>query len=161
FPDELLPDCGIRQGFRRQVGEVDYLHAVLPQQVAEGVVLLLGDFQIGDIVEQQPPDGFGHEIFQLPARPVEEYPPERADFTADFNGRQAHTTSTFLIIAQRSRVSRFYVSKRENGLKPYALYRRAPPGAKNCSRPRPLVWGGNSLKRGGENQPLMLSQNFI
>lgn len=107
--EELILDRRIRQGLGYQVSEIDHLHAVLAEQMTEGIVFLLGDFQVRDIVEQQPFDILGHQVFQLPARPVEQHPLEGADLAADFDGRQTHTITPFISRANLPLPSKIYV----------------------------------------------------
>ena len=96
LPEELFLYVRVGEGFRRQVGEVHHLRPVLPQQVAEGVVLLPGDLQVGDVVKQQALDILRHQVLQLPARPVEQHPPERADLAAHVNGWLVHAITPFM-----------------------------------------------------------------
>ena len=110
LPNELLLHLRISEGFRRQIGEIHHLRTVFTQQVAEGVVLLLCDFQIGYVVEQQPLDIFRHQIFQLPAGAVQKYPFQWANLAVNVNGRWGHAITPFFP-SKISRKENFYTKK--------------------------------------------------
>ena len=76
--DELLQEFLAHGGvcvqhFRHQVFQVHHFHAVLTQNLGKAVMLGLGHFQEGDIVEQKTPQRIGREVQQLFARPVKKY----------------------------------------------------------------------------------------
>ena len=77
--DQVLPHLPAGEGLDHQVGQVHHLHALLAQAVGKGVVLLLGLFQIGDVVEQQPFQILRHQVFQLSAGAVQQHPPQPPD----------------------------------------------------------------------------------
>ena len=76
---ELPPNAVLGDGLHHQVREIEHLHPLLPQAGGEGVVLALGRLQVGNVVEEQPLQVLGHQIFQLPAGPVEHHLPQPPD----------------------------------------------------------------------------------
>ena len=117
-PDKLLLHRSVGEGLAHQVGEVHHLHAVVPQQPTEGVVLLLGDFQIGDVVEEQALQILRHQVFQLAPGAVEQHPLQGANFAFDVNGRLTHAI-TPLGFTCMDRVSHGRKSMQKN---PVALF---------------------------------------
>ena len=73
------------------------LHALLAEAVGEGVVLLLGLPEIGDIVKQQTPQLAGYQVLQLLPRPVKHYPLQRSNFTFYVN---RHLAPSYLSITK-------------------------------------------------------------
>ena len=76
---QLLADLRLLDGLRHQILEVDHIRPVVPQAVGKGVVLRLGDLQIGDVVKEKPFQILRHQVLQLPARVVEHDLPQAAD----------------------------------------------------------------------------------
>ena len=62
-----------------EVLEVEDLHALVPQDLGEGVVLLLRDLQERDVVEQEPLELVGRQVEELVAGTVQADLPELAD----------------------------------------------------------------------------------
>ena len=93
--DKLLLHPGVGEGLGHQVGEIHHLGPVAAQQLTEGVVLLLGDLQIGDVVKEQTLQIVRHQIFQLAPGPVEQHPLQGADLAFDVNGRLTHAITPF------------------------------------------------------------------
>ena len=80
---QLLVSC---QHLGRQVLQIDHLRPVVPQDLGKAVVLPLSAVQIGNIVKQQLAHGIGAQMLQLPARPLQKHPLQRADLAFNANG---------------------------------------------------------------------------
>jgi hypothetical protein len=79
--DRLLPGRGVLQHVLEQLGQVQDLHAVVPQDLREDVVLLLGPRGPGQAREEQLPGLARQHPFQLGSRPVHDDRPESAHLT--------------------------------------------------------------------------------
>ena len=77
--DELPADLRVLDGLLHQVLEVDHLRAVGAQALGKGVMLRLGHLQVGDVVKEQALQVLGHQVLQLPPRPVEHHLPQPPD----------------------------------------------------------------------------------
>ena len=64
---------------RDEVLEIEDLHALVPQDLGEGVVLLLRDLQERDVVEQESLELVGRQVEELVAGTVQADLPELAD----------------------------------------------------------------------------------
>ena len=62
-----------------EVLEIEDLHALVPQDLGEGVVLLLRDLQERDVVEQESLELVGRQVEELVAGTVQADLPELAD----------------------------------------------------------------------------------
>ena len=76
--DRLLPGRRVFQHVLEQLGQVQDLHAVIPQYLREDVVLLLGARGPGQAGEEQLPGMTRQHAFQLGSRPVHDDRPEPA-----------------------------------------------------------------------------------
>ena len=79
---KLLPQAGIGlEGLGGQVLQVNHLGARLPQHLGKPVMLLLGNLQIGNVVEQQPVQRTGSQMLQLLTGPMQHHTFQRGDLT--------------------------------------------------------------------------------
>ena len=83
---QVLPDAGPVHGLAQQILQVHHVHAALPQGAGEGVVLLLGVDEVGDVVKELMGQIIGHQVFQLHTRAVQQHRVELADFGTDADG---------------------------------------------------------------------------
>ena len=82
--DVLVGELGAGAGdlvehLRDEVLEIEDLDALVPQDLGEGVVLLLCDLQERDVVEQEPLELVGRQVEELVAGTVQADLPELAD----------------------------------------------------------------------------------
>ena len=92
---ELLAQLGIGgQNLGSQVLQVHDLHAVVAQGLCEGVVLLLGNLQERDVVEQQLLECVRGEVQQLLAGAVQQHLLERLDLAFDVHA--SHCKPSFV-----------------------------------------------------------------
>ncbi len=68
-----------------QVFQIDHLGAVVAQNLGEGVMLLLGNLEEGDIVKQKLSQGVGGQVQQLSAGTVQQHLFQRVDLASDTN----------------------------------------------------------------------------
>ena len=95
--DELALHSLVGERLRRQVLQIDHLGAAVPKHLAELVVLLLGQLEIGDVVEEQPLDGVRHKVFQFLPRPMEQHPPERTNLRPHLDGGGVHWITSSIV----------------------------------------------------------------
>ena len=74
------PGAGVLQHLLEQLGEIQHLHPVVPEYLAEPVVLLLGPVHPGQPVEEHAVPAVPGYPPQLRSRPVQQDGPEPADF---------------------------------------------------------------------------------
>ena len=91
------------QHLGHQVFQIDDLNAVVAQDPGKGVVLLLRDFQIRNVVEQQLGEAIGGEVQQLAARTVQQHLFERADLACHANAFHSFSFSNGPLVAFRRR----------------------------------------------------------
>ena len=83
---EGLHQLGIEaEHVRHQILQVHHLGAVVPENLGEGVVLLLGHSQEGDVVKQKLSQGVGGQVQQLTAGTVQQHLFQRVDLASDAN----------------------------------------------------------------------------
>ena len=83
---EGLFQLGVQcQHIGHQILQVDDLCSVIPQNLSEGIMLLLGDLQEGNIVEQQLRKTIRNQIQQLPAGAVQKYLLKHFDLASNAN----------------------------------------------------------------------------